>query len=116
MKQSLKDRLQQFSALPKSMQGREKGSTDDLLDKPVTINDYGFMKDGDDEYAAFTIAEDDATFFFAGLVLTKQLKQLDEEGYGQDIRKDGIKILLATRSNKKEGKEKRDYTNVTYLD
>lgn len=110
-KKSLRDRAEKLSINLELMDKREKGDLQDILDKTVTINDYGFLKDEyNQEYIVFTISEDSANFYFGGQVLTEDMQELDADGFGDDIRKDGLPVML----EKKMSKNKREYTKVTY--
>lgn len=108
---SLKQRVKQLSNNLPLMENREKAELDNILNKVVTINDYGFMNDGDNKpYVAFTVEEDKQNFYFGGQVLTEDMMELEADGYRDEIQKDGLPILLS----KKTSKNKREYTTVTY--
>lgn len=111
-RKTLKDRVKELGNSLPLMENREKGSIDNLIGKEVTIIDYGFMKDEhDDEYVAFITKEDNSNFYFGGSVLTQDMKELDAEGYSDEIKSFGLPIKL----EKKMSKNKREYTSVTYL-
>jgi hypothetical protein len=116
MVKSLRDRVQEFSVSLPLMEGRDKGEFSRLHGSVVTITDFGFMKDGDKQYVAFTIKEDDKNFYFGGRVLTDQLSQLEEEGYGADIRKEGLPVLFDEKKSKKKNDQGRynTYTTVEF--
>lgn len=95
------------------MLGREKGTLDDLikLDKTVTIVDFGNLKDvtedgEENEYVCFIIKEDKKKFFFGGMVLTKNLNEMKDEGYYEEIVKNGLPVKFTARKSK----SKRPYT------
>jgi hypothetical protein len=88
---------------------------EDILDKNLTINEYGFLQDTDEDgavkdYAAFTVKEDPNAFYFGGKVLTDNLKDLDADGYHAEIVKDGLPV----RFTQKKSKNKRNYTAVVF--
>lgn len=112
---SLKARAKEFTTLLPFMEGRDKGEFDGLLGNPVTITDYGFLTDTDNdgktkEYACFTIKEDPVCFYFGGKVITENLQTLEAEGYHEAIVNEGLPVLFET----KKSKNKRDYTAVTF--
>lgn len=107
----LKNRVKEFNNALPFMDGREKGELNSIKNVPVTIIDYGFMGDGDDEYIAFITKEVDDLFYFGGKVLTEQIKELDSEGYGDTIREEGLPVLFSDRKSKNN----RVYTHVTYF-
>ena len=106
----LRQRTELFSNALPFMEGRDKGNLNTIKEKPVTIIDYGFLGDGNDEYVGFIIDEDPNNFYFGGMVLTENLKALDNEGFGLDIRTNGLPVMF----NDKTGKNNRTYTSVTY--
>lgn len=114
-RKSLRERTKEFSSILPFMDGREKGELDRIKNTPVTIVDYGFLKDSDDsgeekEYVCFIVKEDEQHFYFGGQVLTDNMKQLDEEGYGDEIRAEGLPVELSERKSK----NKRTYTSVVF--
>lgn len=112
-KKSLKDRAKEFDGaqLP-FMNGREKGETKELLGQVSTINDYGFIPNENGEpYVVFTTKERSGKFYFGGAVLTARMLQLDEEGYRDEIEKDGLPVLLTETKAKKSN---RTYTGVQF--
>jgi hypothetical protein len=114
MKTSLKERAKQFSTLLPHMEGKEKGEMERLHGSVVTINEYGFLTDNTDgkekDYVCFTVAEDPQHFYFGGQVLTDNMKELEADGYHEEIVKEGLPVLF----EKKKSKNKREYTTVTF--
>lgn len=112
MMKSLKDRAKEFDARLPFMDGRNKGMTEELLGQISTINEYGFLPNEAGElYVVFTVKERSTVFYFGGSVLTERMIQLDQEGYGDEIRRDGLPILMTKETSKKT---KRSYTGVTF--
>lgn len=108
---SLKERVMELETVVELAVGREKGETKDLLGEVVTINNAEVVEMNDDTFVAFTVAEDKKKFYFGGKVLSNDLITLLNEGYGDAIKKEGIKITL----NEEKSKNNRTYTKVTYL-
>lgn len=114
---NLKDRAKKFGNLLPFMEGREKGEQSKLVDEGVvTIEDYGFLNGKDDngddsEYVCYTIREDKENFYFGSSVLTNNIKELDEEGFGSAIRKEGLPMKL---SNRKSRSTNRNYVAVEF--
>lgn len=107
----LKSRVKEFEVNLPLMEGREKGDLKSLYEDIVTIRDFGFLKDEhNSEYVVFIIDEDDRNFYFGGMVLTDQLKKLSDEGYQEQIVKEGLPIRLTDRISK----GKKHYTSVEY--
>lgn len=108
---NLRERAKLLANTLPLMENREKGNIDVLTGKPVTIRDYGFMKDEHDkEYVAFIVDENEKEFFFGGQVLTDNIKELDAENYKPTIQSEGLPVLLG----KKMSKSKREYTTVQF--
>lgn len=109
---SLRERAKEMGARLPFMDEREKGSTDELLGQVCTIIDYGFLPNDEGElYVAFITRERSKTFYFGGTVLTARMTELDGEGYGDDIRREGLPFLMTKTTSKKS---KRSYTNVVF--
>ena len=107
----LRNRVKEFEVNLPLMEGREKGDLKSFYEDVVTIRDFGFLKDEKQEdYVVFVIDEDKDNFYFGGMVLTDQLKKLSEEGYQEEITKDGLPIRLTDRISK----GKKHYTHVEY--
>lgn len=72
---NLRKVAQKSVTLAEIMEGRVKGTTEELIakGKPVIINDCEVMNmktdEGEERVWAFTIDEDDKKFFFAGTVM-----------------------------------------------
>lgn len=111
---SLRVRTKAFSILLPFMEGKDKGEMERLIDTPCTLREFGFLKDNTDgadkEYVCFIVDEDPQHFFFGGQVLTDNLRQLDAEGYHDEIAEHGLPVLF----EKKKSKNKREYTTVTF--
>ena len=101
------------------MEGRNKGEAEELLDRTVTIRNFDFINGENGEYAVFIIDEDEENFYFAGSVLTDNLKQLVpakeqiiSEGLPTKFTQRKSKAKIVTNNNSK--KAKRNYTAVEF--
>lgn len=111
IRKSLKDRAKEFSSQLPMMTDRTKGDTVDLLDNVVTIRDFGFLAgDKGHDYVVFVVDSIPDKFYFGGTVLTDQLHKLDDEGFADDIRAEGLPMRLSERRSKNG----RNYTNVEF--
>lgn len=106
---SLQERVKELTKKLSIMEGKTKGENCELEDKIVTINDFDIIK-GDNDYAVYTVKEIEDTFFFGGMVLTEQLKQLEAEGYKEAIQKEGLRVRLKECKSKKG----RSYYSVEF--
>lgn len=107
---SLKDKVKEFSVTLPLMENREKGDFDGIKGKLLTIIDFDFMKDDGKEYVAFIVKEDTEHFYFGGQVLTDNMKNLENDGYGESVREEGLPVKF----NTKKSKNKREYTTVEF--
>ena len=111
-RKSLKERAAELHSvrLP-IMENRTKGDVQDLVGVYCVITDYGFLpsdKEKDQDYAVFIIEDEPKEFFFGGMVLTDTLHKLDDDGYGDEIRSEGLPVLF-TKAKSKNGQR---YINV----
>lgn len=90
------------------MEGRSKGEAEELLDRTVTIRNFDFINGENGEYAVFIIDEDEENFYFAGSVLTDNLKQL------VPAKEQIIEEGLPTKFTQRKSKAKRNYTAVEF--
>jgi hypothetical protein len=112
---TLRERAKEISNSLPLMEGREKGEIDRIVNDNITIKEYGFMSDTDNEgkekeYVAFVVAEDPDHFYFGGQVLTEHMRQFENDGFHEAIVEEGLPVLLG----KKKRKKKREYTTVEF--
>lgn len=111
-KLSLKERVKLFKNESVSfIENKTKGELLELVKKEITINNVGFLKGTDGEYAVFTIKEYPDKFYFASSVITSNLKELVEEGYLEDIKNEGLKCKIDMRVSQ----NKRKYYTIEYI-
>lgn len=104
MKMSLKDRAKKFEVSLPFMDGREKGDNADLAGQITNIIDYGFLPNENGEhYVVFIVKERSKKFYFGGQVLTERIRELDDEGYGDEIRAEGLPMVM-TKTKSKSGR------------
>ena len=106
-KKTLAERLQQFNStgIP-FMETREQGDLHDVIGRIVTICDYGFLrqtKQSKEPVAVICLKEHPEYFYFTGQVITDQLRQLDDEGYHDEIISEGIPVVFEQRKSNKTG-------------
>ena len=84
------------------MDNRDKGDMHDILDKPLHIEDFGFIQGDEGEYAVIAIKEEPEMFYFCNSVITEMLQQVDKDDMRDELPKQVIKFELATS---KKGRE-----------
>jgi hypothetical protein len=111
---SLQERAKELQNSLPFMEGREKGDMKRLHDDTFVIREYGFLTDSKDgkekEYVCFIVDEDPKNFYFGGQVLTDNMKELEADGYHEEIVKNGLPVAF----NVKLSANKREYTTVTF--
>ena len=106
------ERVKELNKRSSLMDGKEKGENIEIVDENVTLNDYEFRKDERGEtYAVYTVKEIENTFFFSGMDLSQKLITLDEEGYKEEIKKQGLPMKL----HKLKTKKGREFYIVEFL-
>lgn len=107
---NLKNFAKSLTTILPFMDNKTKGSFDELLGQVVTITDFGFLKDGNNEYAVFTVKEHSEKFYFGGMVLSENLREIEAEGLLPEVQKEGLPVLF----DEKMSKNKRSYTTVKF--
>lgn len=90
------------------MEGADKKDIRELVDLPIHIVDYGFIKGDNGEFAVFKIAEVDDAFYFAPTVISDNLKTIQEDGMKDALAK--IEVVIRSTTSKKG----RDYFSLEY--
>jgi hypothetical protein len=102
------------SGLP-FMEGKEKLEVKgDVLNKTLTVDQYGFMEGEEGEYVAFTVKEFPNHFMYGASVVSEGFKKFDQkfnEEQKEMIMKHGLTILLGERKSA----NKRNYTTLTFF-
>jgi hypothetical protein len=111
-KMSLKDRAKNLNSGIEFMEGRTNGELKSLVGTPVNLIDYDYLTGENGEYVVFIISEDDTKFYFGGKVLTENLKELDADGYREEIIKNGLPMLLGEKASSTV--KGRKYTTVEF--
>lgn len=98
--QDLQNRAAKMTASIEFMEDREKGDMSSMLNLPLTITDYGFLSGDNGEYSVIIFEGESKHFFFGGKVITDHLKQLDEDGYEEVIKQEGLPVKFESRKSK----------------
>ena len=61
------------------MEGRDKGDLHDMLDVPVHIIDFGFIKGKNGDFAVIALAEDSGKFYFCNSIITEMLRTVQAD-------------------------------------
>ena len=92
------------------MEGREKANLKDVLDRKLHIDDFGFIKGEEGEYAVISFAEDKDYFYFANAIVTDALKKIKEDGKSEEL-KDVAVVFTLRMSNKN-----REYVAIEFIE
>lgn len=85
------------------MDDREKGDIRTLNGELLHIDDFGFIRGRDGEYAVVSFKEHADKFYFAGMALTDMLHTVDADGMRDELK--NMTIVLSG----KRSKNGRDY-------
>ncbi len=116
MRKTLAERAKELQNSLPFMEGKEKGEMKRLHNDNFTIREYGFLIGEDEkthdekEYVCFVVDEDTEHFYFGGQVLTESMKELEEDGYHEEINSEGLPVYFES----KKSKNKREYTSVIF--
>lgn len=92
------------------MDGRNKGDINKLVDTTLHIDDFGFIKGRDGEYAVVSFAEHPTEFFFAGMALTDVCRQVDADGMREALAQQPISLHMV------KSKNGRNYMAVEFIE
>lgn len=99
---SLKDftkKLNEGNSIP-FMEGRTKGDLAEIKDNILTISDFAFLKNEEGDYVVFIVKEIPDSFYFGGMVITDNLKAIENEGYKEEVQKEGLPCKITARKSK----------------
>lgn len=84
------------------MDGRTKSTL--ITETELTINNLGFLKGDNGEYAVITFKEDDQQFYFGGSVVTEKLKKITSilgESQDEFLKQGLLKVKFVTKTSDK---------------
>lgn len=81
------------------MEGREKCTTEEIIGKILTINDFAFKNNGEGVYAIYTVKEYEKLFFFGSSAMTEALLALEE--YKEEVQKEGLPFKIVCKTTSK---------------
>ena len=90
------------------MEGSEKADIRSIVDEPIHIVDFGFIKGDNGDFAVFKTAENEGVFFFAPNVITDNLREIEVDGMRKQLAKTEV-VVRATTS-----KKGREYFSLEY--
>ena len=90
------------------MEGAEKADIRDLVDEPIHIIDFGFIKGDNGDFAVFQTKENEGVFFFAPTVISENLREIEADNMKNVLAKTEVVVRLTT------SKKGRDYFSLEY--
>lgn len=100
----------QFNRSVAAMEGREKGTLNDLCgDNVYHIVTFDFLEGEEGQFAVFAIAEDDKNFYFGNHIITDMLLKVREANMDTELSHEGIKFL------ERMSKKGRTYTSFEFV-
>ena len=94
------------------LEGKTQLKKDDILDKELTIIDFSFARTGNGETTVIIFKEKPDKFWFGGTVITKLLKDINDDPEAvKALKEEGLRVRFFN-STSRSGK---DYVNVEIL-
>ena len=93
------------------MEGKDKGSLRDMIDRPLHIEDFGFINGQDGKFAVILFAEDSDNFYFGNSIITEMLEQVDADGMRDALADETI--VFSMRMSKER---KQEYMTFDFVD
>ena len=90
------------------MENREKGNMQDILDEPLHINGFGFIKGKNGDFACISLSEYPDKFYFANSIITDMLKEVQKDGMEEELMYQPIVFSMRT------SKDGNDYMTFTF--
>lgn len=113
---TLQERVQQLYSMRQDRfeVGRERAKTEDILDMPINIVDYGHRQGRSGPYVVCLM--DDGRFFFAGSILVSYMEELesmmDMDEIRREMEKEPLRLIFHRRRSNTTGNY---YTDVEVL-
>ena len=93
------------------MDGRDKGEREEILDKPLHMVDFGFIRGNDGEFAVMAFSEYPKKFFFGNSIVTEMLKKVNADSMKSHLAEQTITFTL-----KKSKESNREYMAFRFGD
>lgn len=84
------------------MEGRDKAVLADVVGNPVHIEDFGFIRGEDGDYACLALKEYPTVFFFGNAYITAMLKKVDNDNMRGALREQNVVFELKTSKRGRE--------------
>lgn len=84
------------------MEGRDKGDKSEILDKPLHIEDFGFINGKDGRFAVMLFAEIPEKFYFGNLIVTEMLEAVERDDMRKALRE--VQITFKERKSKESSR------------
>ena len=76
------------------MEGRDKGDLRDMLDQPLHIIDFGFIKGKNGDFAVIALAEESDKFYFCNSIITDMLRTVQADDMQDALPQQAIEFTL----------------------
>ena len=84
------------------MEGRDKGDKAEIMNRPLHIQDFGFINGQDGKFAVMLFAEEPEKFYFGNSIITEMLMQVERDDMKQGLRE--VAITFKERKSKETGR------------
>lgn len=92
------------------MDGRDKGESADIVGKWLHIDDFGFIKGDNGEFAVVSFAEDAEHFYFMNSIITEMLQKVNADSMRKYLGSQAIRFDMKTSA------KGRDYMTYEFAD
>lgn len=89
------------------MDGRDKGSSDEILGQPLHMDDFGFINGNDGRFAVMSFVEFPDKFYFGNSVVTEMLETVEADGMKGEL------VNVTITFDRRKSKNGRDYIAYT---
>lgn len=83
------------------MDGKDKGERSEILDRPLHMDDFGFINGSDGEFAVMHFAEIPDKFFFGNSIITEMLHKVNAASMKAHLAEQAITFTLKTSKETK---------------
>lgn len=91
------------------MEGRDKDKLDNVCGRMLHIDDFGFIEGKDGQFAVIAFQEEPTKFYFGNSIVTEMLKEVQNDGMKNELRKQVIVF------DKRTSKDNRVYTSFKFV-
>lgn len=97
------------------MNDRDRGDINDLVNKDLHIEDYGYIRGKKGEYAVIAFREYPNNFYFGGMVLTDILHRIDKDDMKEQLLGEILRLSMKEAKDPDRDGNKYQYMVVDFI-